>query len=70
MMGKPDRPSISNVVREVMTYFKYEFQDKKTILKINEMLEEAFQNTKIIIELESFDRASWNLKSRKRYRLD
>src|SRR4030042_2332855 len=65
MMGKPDRPSITDVVREATKHFRFEVQDKKTMLKINKRLEESFQNTKIIVELESFDRSSWNLKTRK-----
>jgi hypothetical protein len=66
MMGKPDRPSITDVIREVTKHFRFKLQDKETMLKINNMLEKVFQNTKIIVELESFDRSSWNLKARKR----
>jgi hypothetical protein len=67
MMGKPDR-SVNEVVRETLNYFRFDIQDKKTLSEINKMLEGAFQNTKIIVELESFDKTTFNLKVRKRIR--
>jgi hypothetical protein len=66
-MGKPDR-SVNEVVRETLNYFRFDIQDKKTLSEINKMLEGAFQNTKIIVELESFDKTTFNLKVRKRIR--